>query len=332
MEGPRGRNWRAKFSMHILITLCFAVCLIFNSEKLPLVDLKIRVCGILETEDAQHVGRFSKLSAAGLVMWPICFIADRLIKMLGEGKIGAKWCDAALARSNGVDASATFPASSHFVDVPHVRQQFHWDCGLACVLMVLRTVGIGHIGIHELVDLCSTTSVWTVDLAYLLKRFSISFHFFTVTIGANPNFSDETFYREQLKDDVNRVDGLFEKALETGIVIECRSINGVDIAALISSGQYIAVALVDKIKLSQSQQKDGFFSVGSSDYMGHFIVICGYDAEASEFEIRDPASSRKNERVSLECLDCARKCYGTDEDIILVSLKEKPHTISHLSC
>lgn len=25
---------------------------------------------------------------------------------------------------------------------------------------------------------------------------------------------------------------------------------------------------------------------------GHFIVICGYDAEASEFEIRDPASSR----------------------------------------
>ncbi|XP_020678929.1 protein GUCD1 isoform X2 [Dendrobium catenatum] len=265
-------------------------------------------------------------------MWPICFIADRLIKMLGEGKIGAKWCDAALARSNGVDASATFPASSHFVDVPHVRQQFHWDCGLACVLMVLRTVGIGHIGIHELVDLCSTTSVWTVDLAYLLKRFSISFHFFTVTIGANPNFSDETFYREQLKDDVNRVDGLFEKALETGIVIECRSINGVDIAALISSGQYIAVALVDKIKLSQSQQKDGFFSVGSSDYMGHFIVICGYDAEASEFEIRDPASSRKNERVSLECLDCARKCYGTDEDIILVSLKEKPHTISHLSC
>ncbi|KAK8955597.1 hypothetical protein KSP40_PGU017780 [Platanthera guangdongensis] len=25
----------------------------------------------------------------------------------------------------------------------------------------------------------------------------------------------------------------------------------------------------------------------------HFIVICGYDAETNEFEIRDPASSRK---------------------------------------
>lgn len=332
MDGPRGRNWRTKFLMHIFITLCFALCLIFNSDKLPLVDFKSRVSGIVETEDAHHVGRFSKLTTAGLVMWPLFFIADRLMKMVGDGNIGGNWWEAALSPYTGVDASITVPARSHFVDVPHVRQQFHWDCGLACVLMVLRTVGIGHCDIHQLVDLCSTTSVWTVDLAYLLKRFSVSFHFFTVTIGANPNFSDETFYREQLQEDLRRVDGLFEKALETGITIDCRSISGVGIATLISSGQYIAVALVDKIKLSQSQQKDGFMSVGSSDYMGHFIVICGYDAEASEFEIRDPASSRKNERVSLECLDRARKCYGTDEDIILVSLKEKPHKISHLSC
>jgi len=29
-----------------------------------------------------------------------------------------------------------------------------------------------------------------------------------------------------------------------------------------------------------------------SDYMGHYVVICGYDADDCEFEIRDPASSR----------------------------------------
>lgn len=27
-------------------------------------------------------------------------------------------------------------------------------------------------------------------------------------------------------------------------------------------------------------------------YTGHYIVICGYDTDADEFEIRDPASSR----------------------------------------
>jgi hypothetical protein len=27
-------------------------------------------------------------------------------------------------------------------------------------------------------------------------------------------------------------------------------------------------------------------------FAGHYVVICGYDADACEFEIRDPASSR----------------------------------------
>uniref|UniRef100_A0A452Z8I3 Guanylyl cyclase n=1 Tax=Aegilops tauschii subsp. strangulata TaxID=200361 RepID=A0A452Z8I3_AEGTS len=80
--------------------------------------------------------------------------------------------------------------------VPHVQQAFTWDCGLACVLMVLRTLGLDccH-GIAELEKLCRTTSVWTVDLAYLLHKFSVNFSFFTVTIGANPQYSAETFYR-----------------------------------------------------------------------------------------------------------------------------------------
>ncbi|KAK8955501.1 hypothetical protein KSP40_PGU017779 [Platanthera guangdongensis] len=74
---------------------------------------------------------------------------------------------------------------------------------------------------------------------------------------------------EQLQDDLRRVDGLFDKALETGIDIVCRSVSEVHIAALISSGQYIAVALVDKIKLrpvtislhSLSPNKPAFVSV-----------------------------------------------------------------------
>lgn len=38
-------------------------------------------------------------------------------------------------------------------------------------------------------------SVWTVDLAYLLQKFSVTFSYFTVTLGANPKFSVETFYK-----------------------------------------------------------------------------------------------------------------------------------------
>eukprot|EP00268_Persea_americana_P066928 TRINITY_DN9163_c0_g1_i1.p1 TRINITY_DN9163_c0_g1~~TRINITY_DN9163_c0_g1_i1.p1 ORF type:complete len:170 (-),score=22.78 TRINITY_DN9163_c0_g1_i1:580-1089(-) len=118
-----------------------------------------------------------------------------------------------------VDYDSILPRS-YFTEVPHVRQLCNWDCGLACVLMVLRTLGIDHCDIHSLGKLCSTTSIWTVDLAYLLHKFSITFTFLTVTLGANPDFSVETFYKEQLSNDLGRVDSLFQKALEAGINIQ----------------------------------------------------------------------------------------------------------------
>lgn len=41
--------------------------------------------------------------------------------------------------------------------VPHVRQLFNWDCGLSCVLMILRAVGIWHQDLAMLRALCPTT-------------------------------------------------------------------------------------------------------------------------------------------------------------------------------
>lgn len=252
-------------------------------------------------------------------MWRLYLIADKLWKMIKGGgeEEGGLFSSKDLVPLN---------RRSHSVDVPHVQQLFNWDCGLACVLMVLKTLGISHYDVHDLKKLCCTTSIWTVDLAYLLHKFSVSFSFFTVTLGVNPEFSAESFYKEQLQDDIGRVDGLFKNALEAGISIQCRSISGKDISVLILSGQCIAVALVDKMKLRRTWLKDIHVPEwydGSSDYMGHYVVICGYDADTGEFEIRDPASSRKYERVSMHCLDEARKSFGTDEDILLVSLDGK---------
>lgn len=67
----------------------------------------------------------------------------------------------------------------------------------------------------------------------------------------------------------------------------------------------------------------------TSGYAGHYIVICGYDAGTDEFEIRDPATSRKHERMSSRCLEEARKSFGTDEDLLLVSLENATSERSH---
>lgn len=234
-------------------------------------------------------------------------------------------CSLNFPSNDGISHGMLLPRS-RFIEVPHVNQIYNWDCGLACVLMVLQTIGIDNCNLQALVELCGTESIWTVDLAYLLQSFSVMFTYFTVTLGANPNFSVETFYKDHLPHDLVRVDLLFQKAVEAGLKIECRSFSREEVYLLILSGEYVVIALVDQYKLSQSWLDE----VCDSDlyginlgYTGHYVVICGYDADRDEFEIRDPASSRKCIRVSSKCLDDARKSFGTDEDLLLISLEQR---------
>ncbi|XVF56611.1 hypothetical protein PTKIN_Ptkin06aG0134700 [Pterospermum kingtungense] len=252
-------------------------------------------------------------------------------------------CPFELPSDNLIGHEAMLP-ESHFVQVPHINQLFSWDCGLACVLMALTSVGVKDCSIQNLAELCCTTSIWTVDLAYLLQKFSVRFSYYTVTFGANPNYSGETYYKEQLPNDLVRVDNLFQKAVEAGIDIRvfirehiffisvCRSISKQEIARWIFSGKYIAIALVDQYKLSWSWVGDVIipeFPGNDVGYTGHYVVICGYDAEADEFEIRDPASSRKHDRVSSKSLEEARKSFGTDEDLLLISVESRKQSYSY---
>ncbi|XP_062181243.1 guanylyl cyclase 1-like isoform X3 [Phragmites australis] len=214
-------------------------------------------------------------------MWPLRVISERLFNMAGDN--GGQGPD-----SPSSDGQIPLARRSYYIDVPHVQQAFTWDCGLACVLMVLRTLGIDCCdGIADLEKLCRTT-------------------------------------RNNCKKTLIEWMSYLEKHLMQELVF--RSISAYDIAFLLLYGHCIAIALVDKTKLNSSWMND-VHDVQQlneeSDYMGHYVIICGYDADACEFEIRDPASSRKRERVTMKSLDEARKSFGTDEDILLVSLTGK---------
>ncbi|XP_019192215.1 PREDICTED: protein GUCD1-like [Ipomoea nil] len=265
-------------------------------------------------------------------VWPFCILLSKFMRSDDEDAQQPAGNEFALVGSfpfkqslDRVESKAVLSSKSFSVEVPHVKQLYTWDCGLACVVMVLRTLGIYNSNIEELAQSCSTTSIWTVDLAYMLRKFSVNFSYFTITIGANPNFCVETFYKEQLPSDLARVNTLFQKAREAGINIECRSISGEEMCMLILSGNCIAIALVDHHKLSHYWSEDGCiqnFYPKSPGYTGHYVVICGYDAAMDEFEIRDPASSRKHEKVTSRRLAEARKSFGTDEDLLLIHLEK----------
>jgi len=223
-----------------------------------------------------------------------------------------------------VEPPSNLTRLSILVDVPHVRQSFNWDCGLACMLMVLRSLGVSRCNLQGLRLMCNTTSIWTVDLAYMLSRFGIPVHFFTITLGANPAFAKETFYMDNMEEDGRRVERLFRDAPRSGIRIECRSLSISDIRCFLLSGQWLLVVLVDKRKLNHPWQAategclPNFCGLGSG-YTGHYVVLCGYDGERREFVVRDPASSTATLLVSEAGLDEARMSFGTDEDLLLIS-------------
>lgn len=57
--------------------------------------------------------------------------------------------------------------------------------------MILRALGAKQCDLRGMRLLCPTTSIWTIDLAHLLRRFCLDVTFCTVTLGANPDFAHE---------------------------------------------------------------------------------------------------------------------------------------------
>ncbi|KAG5557885.1 hypothetical protein RHGRI_007952 [Rhododendron griersonianum] len=195
-------------------------------------------------------------------MWPFCVLLKKILR--AEEEIGQE--------SDG--DHLTYRCRR--LPVPLINQQRTWDCGLACVLMVLTLENSWH-------------RIWSVDLAFLLQKFSVRFSYFTITVGANPKFFVETFYKvkhspklEQFLNELVRGEMLFQKAIEA-----------IRIQSILVAIQATLVAAQDTL-------------------VGHYVVICGYNAVTDEFEIQDPASSRKHQKITSNRLDEAHKSFGTD--------------------
>uniref|UniRef100_A0A383VMI5 Guanylyl cyclase n=1 Tax=Tetradesmus obliquus TaxID=3088 RepID=A0A383VMI5_TETOB len=183
--------------------------------------------------------------------------------------------------------------------VQHVSQQYSWDCGLACVLMVLRALGCTSCDMHQLRRLSQTTSVWTVDLAHLLARFGAAVTFCTITIGINGDYANEWFYMEHLEDDEKRVQQLFSQAAQLGIRLQECSVPLQELVTAVASGRQLAILLVDRRKIDPWQAAADMawnYTTGvtsATGYTGHYILLVGYEPPAAAAAAAAPASSCK---------------------------------------
>ena len=235
----------------------------------------------------------------------------------------------------------------------------------------------------KLRSICPTTSIWTIDLAHLLSRFGLDVCYLTTTLGPNPAYANEGFYMPHMQTDEGRVEELFRKAQSSGIVLQKRSLSPEELKEAVLTSACLVIALVDKRKMDQSiltanrshydaalaslpsslsipTATDIICSAGitagiegyNAGYLGHYVLIVGYDGERDEFVIRDPAgpspspsssfsspsspssSSSSSEReaeedsggtrISSSSLEEARRSFGTDEDLLIVPLHTAP--------
>lgn len=170
---------------------------------------------------------------------------------------------------------------------------------------------------------CPLCSVWTVDLAHLLRRFSLDVCFLTTMMGPNPAYANEGFYMANIHEDEQRVSRLFQAAPSAGIAMQQRSLASHELQGIMLTGTCLVIALVDKRKLDPWVVADLPALVGCADagYTGHYVLIIGFDSATNEYIVRDPAAMDAEQRLTTAALDEARMSFGTDEDLIIVPLR-----------
>ena len=110
-------------------------------------------------------------------------------------------------------------------NIPHIKQQYDWDCGLACVRMVLKRA-LPMTADRNFEDLCKQlgfgTNVWTIDLANILTYLKVNYAFYTETLGVDMSYRSSSFYEESFEVDELRVKQLFSCAEELDIKVKKR--------------------------------------------------------------------------------------------------------------
>lgn len=82
---------------------------------------------------------------------------------------------------------------------------------IACTTMVLQGLGI-ECTIEQVTKQCGLTSVWTIDLAYLLRTYRPDFTYYTSYFGSRKEYQGSKFYKATFDEDERRVNKLFVAA------------------------------------------------------------------------------------------------------------------------
>ncbi|KAJ3152669.1 hypothetical protein HDU86_005542 [Geranomyces michiganensis] len=127
-------------------------------------------------------------------------------------------------------------------------QLSNWDCGLACVSMVLTSLAVPHtlVELRNAADDPVRDGVWTIDLAYHLGKHGVEdFTYYTSYIGVNQQYTRTRFYSATLSRDRQRIHALFAGAHERNVRVVAWTLPLDDMIRFLDSARYAILVLVD---------------------------------------------------------------------------------------
>ena len=223
------------------------------------------------------------------------------------------------------------------MDVPHVRQQYSWDCGLACAAALLAAVPNRTACSRDGEDVLTTlhanpeslpvaaSSLWTIDVLSLLHARGVCGVMTTTLAAPNPDHARHAFYTvgEDFDNVAARVEAAFGAARAAGACIIERSVPLAEIRATLAARHAVYVCLLDRRRVACTRcGSGGATGEAPGGYQGHYVVLT--DARDGLIEVMDPAADERR-CVFLETdLDRARLADGTDEDLIEFRISVSP--------
>ncbi|CAG0888426.1 unnamed protein product [Cyprideis torosa] len=174
-------------------------------------------------------------------------------------------------------------------------------------------------------------STWTIDLAYLLKRFQISCTYYTITPGVDMSYKSDSFYGKVLEKDSERVTRKFAEAPSVGVEVNLREVDLEEILRHLSTNHQPVIALVNSSllfcvfcnwnRLGAEARMCCPLALG---YQGHYIVVCGYNRPRGLIYYRNPSLRDRVCCLPFDSFELSRTCRGTDQDLLFINPSAPP--------
>jgi len=221
------------------------------------------------------------------------------------------------------------PARQQLSKIPHYSQLDTWDCGVACIQMVLRWLRPDEYWPRNdcvrpsademaerkwMIDSAETESVWTIDIVIILQRVfdtdqrrmfdfplgqrhddenweKANYVFFSKKLGCDVAYSQFGYYSKAFDNDETRVKKRFVLAKELNLPVLCVSQLDLEfVIDLVSRDECIAIVLLDNEILKQADE----------EYTGHYVLLVGISSDKTDIA---HAEAKCNEGMGSEfCL------------------------------